>query len=106
MSMIGPFKSNGQASVALTTANTSVATGTVIPGDGESLLVVNNCAVGVTFDIGATAPTASAASPYFVPANSRMLITVNRTLPLFAAAMPIATASASVYFMRGDGSSY
>lgn len=106
MATTQPFKSAGQASVALTTANASQATSAVIPGDGETVLIVNNCAVAVTADIGLTAPTATAASPYVIPANARMIITVGRVGPLFAAAMPIATASASVYFMRGDGNTY
>jgi hypothetical protein len=35
-----------------------------------------------------------------------MLVTVGKGLPLFASAFPTATASGSVYFMRGDGSTY
>lgn len=100
------FKSAGQTSVALTTANASVATTTPIPGDGENVLIVNTCAVAVTVTFGTVSPTASATSPHVVPANSRMLCTVGRNGPLFAAAMPLATASGSVFFMRGDGATY
>ena len=106
MSIQQAFKSAGQASVALTTTLTSQATAATIPGDGESLLVLNACAVPVTFDVGVAAPTATASSPYVVLAGGRLLISVPRGTALFAAAMPIGTASASVYFLRGDGTFY
>ena len=101
-----PFKSAGQTSVALTTANASVATANPIPGDGENILIVNATAVAVTCDFQTATLSATATSPYVVPPNSKALITVGRIGPLFGAAMPIATASGSVYFMRGDGSYY
>jgi hypothetical protein len=106
MAIAQPFKSGGQASVALTTTLVSVATSAAIPGDGENVLIVNACAVPVTCDFQLATFSASATSPYVVPASSRMLVTVGRVGPVFGAAMPIGAASASVYFMRGDGSTY
>lgn len=106
MAQAQPFKSAGQASVALTTTLVSVATAAAIPGDGENILIVNTCAVPVTCDFQVATFSAGAASPYVVPANSRLLVTVGKGTPLFGAAMPIGAASASVYFMRGDGSTY
>ena len=99
-----PFKSAGQTSVALTTA--AVATAAAIPGDGDAVLIVNTCAVPIACDFGAVAPTVTAGSPYVVPANARMLVPVPAGMPLFAGAFPIGTASASVYFMRGNGTAY
>ena len=106
MAIQQPFKSAGQSSVALTTASASVATTSAIPGDGENILIVNATTVTVLCDFQSATLSASASSPYVVPPNSRMIVTVGRVGPLFGAAMPIATASASVYFMRGDGSTY
>lgn len=106
MASIGPFKSNAQASVALTTTLTSVASALALADCGDSMLVVNACAVPVTFDIAAATLTVSATSSYVIPANSRMLIAVGSGFPLFFAAMPIGTASASVYVMRGNGNTY
>ena len=105
MSTAQPFKSAGQAAVALTTTLTSVATTAAVPGDGEQMLIVNACGVPVTADVGLTSPTATINSAYVVPASGRLLITCGRGA-LFAAAMPIGTAAASVYFMRGDGATY
>lgn len=102
MSVSQPFKSAGQASVALTTASVAVA----IPGDGENILIVNATAVPVACDFQRATFVAVASSPYIVPANSQMLITIGRVGPVFGAALPIGTAAASVYFMRGDGSTY
>jgi hypothetical protein len=104
MAMLGPFKSGGPyAAVALTTSLTSVPTAAVIAGDGETVRVVNACSVPVVVAFDVVAPTASAASPYIVPAGGALSIEVTRGLALFAAAMPIGAASASVYFMRGNG---
>ncbi len=100
------FKSAGQASVALTTTLTSVATAAAIPGDGENIMIVNACAVPVACDFQLATFSAVATSPYVVTASSRMVVTVGRVGPLFGAAMPIGAASASVYFMRGDGNTY
>lgn len=106
MAQAQPFKSAGQASVALTTTLVSVATTAAIPGDGENILIVNATAAPVACDFQPATFSATAASPYIVPANSRMLVTVGRIGPLFAAAMPIGTAAASVFFLRGDGCFY
>jgi hypothetical protein len=106
MAIAQAFKSSGQASVALTTANASVATATAIPGDGENILIVNATAVAVTCDFQPVTLVATAASPYVVPAGARMMVTVGRIGPLFAAAMPLALAAGSVFFLRGDGSYY
>jgi len=102
MAIQQPFKSAGQASVALTTASAAVA----IPGDGENILIVNATGVPVACDFQLVTLTAVATSPYLVPANSRMLVTIGRVGAVFGAAFPIGTAAASVYFMRGDGSTY
>ena len=106
MAIQQPFKSAGQTSVALTAANASVATANPIPGDGENILIVNTTSVTVVCDFQTSTFSATVNSPYVVPPNSRMLVTVGRVGPLFGASMPIATASGSVYFMRGDGSYY
>jgi hypothetical protein len=101
---VGPFRGDSaNIAVALTTTMTSVATATAVPGDGDTLRVVNTCGVAVVAAVGTTAPTATIASPYVVPAGNVLNIGVPRGVPLFAAAMPIGAASASVYFMRGDG---
>jgi hypothetical protein len=105
MASIGPFRASGPStSVALTTTLTSVSTAAAIPGGGETILIVNACTVPVAVDFGPTAPTAVLTSPYIVRAGERLAVSVGRDTALFAAAMPIGTASASVYFMRGDGS--
>ena len=101
-----PFKSAGQTSVALTTAGVSVATGAPIPGDGENILIINQTSVTAFCDFQTATFSASAGSPYIIPPNSRMMIMIGRIGPLFGAAMPLATASGPVYFMRGDGSYY
>jgi hypothetical protein len=106
MSVFQPFKSAGQASVALTTAAVAVATAAPIPGDGENVLIVNASGALVTCDFSTATLSATANSPYVVPIGERMLVTVGKGLPLFASAYPTATASGPVYFMRGDGSTY
>ncbi len=98
MSMIQPFKAGGATTaMALTTTLTSVGSAAPLDGDGENVLIVNATSVPVTvaFQPG-SAPTATASSSYVVPAGARMLCTVGRVGPLWAAAMPIGTASASV----------
>lgn len=102
MANIGPFKPGYQAAVAITTA--SVATSAALPSGGETIIVFNATAVPVAVAFDATAPTASATSPIVVGAGQRMAVEVPRDTPLFAAAFPIGTAAASVYFMRGSGS--
>lgn len=100
-----PFKSSGQASVALTTSAAEVA----IPGQGENVLIYNATAVAVACDFQAQAGgAATAASPYVVPAGGRMIVTIGQVagVPLYGLAFPLGTAAASVYFMRGDGSTY
>jgi hypothetical protein len=106
MAIAQPFKSAGSAAVALTTTAQSV----LLPSDGENVLVVNTCSVPVACDFQFAAFSATATSPYIVPANSRMLVTIGRVagtnIPVYAGAFPIGTAASSVYFMRGDGSTY
>lgn len=102
MAIAQPFKSAGQASVALTTTAQNVA----IPGDGENILIVNTCAVPVACDFQAAAFSATSGAQYIVPANARMLVTIGRVGAVFGGAFPIGTAASSVYFMRGDGSTY
>ena len=103
MSQQQPFKSAGQVAVALTTTLVSVPTALPIPGDGENILIVNATAVPIAVSFDVSAPTASVNSLYILRAGADLLITVGRGFPLFGAAMPIGTAAASVYFMRGDG---
>ena len=103
MSQQQPFKSAGQVSVALVVTLVSIATALPIPGDGENILIVNATAVPVAVSFDVTAPTATINSLYIVGSGGTLLVTVGRGFPLFGAAMPIGTAAASVYFMRGDG---
>ena len=108
MSMIQPFKAGGATTaLALTTTLTSVGSTAALDGDGENVMIVNATSVPVTvaFQPG-SAPTATVTSSYVVPASGRLLCTVGRIGPLWAAAMPIGAASASVYLTRGDGSTY
>ena len=105
--MIQAFKAGGNnTALALTTTLTSVPSAAAMDGDGENVLIFNNCTVPVTVEFGVTAPTATVASPYVVPASSRMLVTVGRVGALWCAAMPIGAATASVYLTRGDGMEY
>jgi len=104
MATAGPFKSSGQASVALATV--SAATGAAIPGDGESIVIVNAGSVTAFVDFSPATLTVTTSAPYVVPAGLRAIIPVQRGVPLFAAAISVAAATGSVYFMRGDGSIY
>ncbi len=111
MAQLQPFKAGGATTaIALTTTLTSVAATLPLDGDGENVMIVNACSVPVTVVFYPPLPVAAVAatvtSPYVIPASGRMLVTVGRMGPLLAAAMPIGTASASVYLTRGDGSSY
>ena len=99
----GPFNAAGQTSVVVSTINVSVATSAAVPGDGETMLVFNGSNVTVTVALDVTAPTAAAGSPVVLGAGQRIALDVARGRPLFAAAMPVAAATGSVYFMRGDG---
>lgn len=104
MSRIGPFSGdNAATAVALTTTLTSVPTVSAIPGDGETVRVVNACTVPVSVALAPASPVATVTSPYIIAPGTGFNIAVARGTPLWAAAMPIGAASASVYFMRGDG---
>ncbi len=103
MAQMGAFKSAGQVSVVLTTVSAAIA----LPSDGESVLVVNTCAVPVAFDFKTSTFAATATSPYVVAANSNLIVSIGRSIQnvtMWLAAFPIGTAASSVYFMRGDGS--
>ncbi len=98
------FKSSGQASVALSGTG-AVTTTAIIPGGGENILIVNATNALIACDFQTVTFAATAASPIIVPAGGRHLATIGPG-PVFGSAIGITTATGSVFFLRGDGSTY
>jgi hypothetical protein len=109
MSLNQPFKSAGLIALTPTTLNVTVTSATVVPGDGENMVIVNDTGTTVYFDVSPNAAwgMTQANAQYAVAKNTRCIITVARGISYYVACNPAVTVAAgSVYFMRGDGSVY
>jgi len=95
-----PFRVSGNATLAAGTASANVP----LTGNGEAVLVFNaSAAVAfVRFGMDATVVAGPADTP--VPAGARMLIHAG-SFALTAAAL-LSAGSGTVFFTRGDGTTY
>ena len=104
MSSLGAFQAGTSMEIVLSTASLSVASAVALPPCGDAVLIVNNCGqiVKILFDV--TAPTVTATAWTYAAPAGKSIVSVARDTALFVSAMPIGTASGSVYFIRGTGS--
>ena len=104
MAQLQAFKSAGQAGV--TFAASATQQNISLPEDGETVVIVNATGVAVFIDFGTTsAPTVTSTSAaYVAAANSQMMVQVGRIGTLTCGVTPSASATGTVYAMRGDGS--
>ena len=89
----------------LATVGTAVTTTAVLPGGGDNVLIYNATSAPVACEFDAVSTSATASSPHVVPPGGRMLVTLG-SINLFASAVLLSAGSGTVFFMRGDGSTY